>query len=63
MTFQLKLDQGDISRILAKYFNTRIDNVHLKIEEFTIGYGMHESNIQVINATIDNIPNDYTLDY
>lgn len=52
MNLKLELNDEDITKILAKYFNTSVDNVHLHLQEVYEGYGIGERRNYLIKCTI-----------
>lgn len=56
MNAQLKLDQGDIRKIIAKHFQVLPENIEFEVKECTSGYGMNETQSYVVTCTIDHFP-------
>ena len=58
MNVYRELNEIDIAKIIAKYFNTDYAGVRLYTESKTIGYGMNESEVTVIKAKIEEEQTD-----
>lgn len=61
MNAQLKLDQGDICKIIAKYFQVLPENIQFEVKESTIGYGMNETQLYAVTCTINHFPSIHEL--
>lgn len=53
MNVYRELNEVDIAKIIAKYFNVDYAGVRLYTEIKTVGYGLNESEITVIKAKIE----------
>ena len=56
MNIQLKLDQGDLCKIIAKHFQVLPENIQFEVKESTIGYGINEIQSYIVTCTIDHFP-------
>ena len=53
MNVYRELNEIDIAKIIAKYFNVDYAGVCLYTEIKTVGYGLNESEITVIKAKVE----------
>ena len=53
MNVYRELNDVDIAKIIAKYFNVDYAGVRLYTQNETIGYGVNESEITVIKAKVE----------